>query len=279
MTHQRIGPEMTPLPGVHLSEAVPLYHVHFFGPFQVKRANQPVGEPVWRRNKAKALLKWFLLNPGRMFSTDQLVECFWPNVAKKSAERNLHVAIHYLRHLLEPDLPARHESKYIRRNKDNLYWFELDESWWADIFDVHQHYTTAKEAEQRGEYSTAISSYRHVVTYCNLGFLHEDAYDDTFSSHRRHYDRIYIEVLKNLIHLYSQVGMVDEVLTYAHHALLVDPYCESAVKAIAHSYFRQGNTAGAIRKLDYFQAFLKRDLGIEPGEEIFSLRKQMAELE
>src|SRR5437867_11627106 len=110
------------------------YKVHFFGPFRVMRGNQPVGEPMWRRNKAKTLLKWFLLNTGRMFSTDQLIAGFWPDMSKASAQRNLHVAIHYLRHLLEPDLPPRRESKYIRCNKDNLYWFERDESWWADIF-------------------------------------------------------------------------------------------------------------------------------------------------
>lgn len=260
-------------------EITPLYTVHFFGPFRVTRHSQPVGEPVWRRNKAKVLLKWFLLNPGRMFSTDQLITCFWPDVPRSSAERNLHVAIHYLRHLLEPDLLPRSESTYIRRNKDNFYWFELDESWWADIFDLYNHYTAAREAEHREEQMVAITHYRQVVAYCSLGFLHEDAYDDTFSPYRRHYERIYTEVLERLMYLYAHIGRVDEVLTYAHHALLVNPYCESAVKAIADAYFSQGNTAGAIRKLDYFQAFLKEDLGLEPGEDILSLRKRIAELE
>ena len=260
-------------------ETTPRYKVHFFGPFRVTRDDSPIGEPVWRRNKAKVLLKWFLLNPGRMFSTDQLISYFWPDITRSSAERNLHVVIHYLRHLLEPDLPPRSESTYIRRNKDNLYWFELDETWWADIFDLHSHYTMAKEAEQRKEQTVAIAHYRQIVTYCSLGFLHEDAYEDAFSPYRRHYERIYTEVLERLMHLYSQVGRIDEVLTYAHHALRVDPYCEPAVKAIVDAYFHQGNTSGAIRKLDYFQAFLREDLGVEPGEDILSLRKKIIELE
>src|SRR5581483_5838624 len=112
----------------HLRRSDALYKVHFFGLFRVLRDNQPLGEPVWRRNKAKSLLKWFLLNTGRMFSADQLIKSFWPDMTRASAERNFHVSIHYLRHLLEPDLPPRHESTYIRRNKDNLYWFELDEN-------------------------------------------------------------------------------------------------------------------------------------------------------
>src|SRR5436305_1816479 len=199
-------------------------------------------------------------------------------MSKASAQRNLHVAIHYLRHLLEPDLPPRRESKYIRCNKDNLYWFERDESWWADIFDVHYHYTQAKEAEQRGERTAAIAHYRQIVEYCSLGFLHEDVYEEAFSPYRRHYECIYTEVLERLMHLYTQADMLDEALTYAHHALLVDPYCETAVKAIAHAYFRQGNTAGAINQLDYFMISLREELGIEPGEDILSLRKSIAEL-
>src|SRR5437870_2812958 len=80
-----------------------LYKAHFFGPFRVTRDNELLGEPIWRRNKAKALLKWFLLNTDGMYSADQLIKSFWPDVTRASAERNFYVAIHYLRHLLEPD--------------------------------------------------------------------------------------------------------------------------------------------------------------------------------
>lgn len=254
-----------------------LYEVHFFGPFRVMRDHQPVGEPVWRRNKAKSLLKWFLLNTGRMFSADQLIKSFWPDTLKASAERNFHVAIHYLRHLLEPDLLPRQKSSYICRNKDNLYWFELDENWWADIFDVHHHFLKAKEAEQQKQQTEAITHYRQIVTHCSKGFLHEDAYEDIFSPYRRHYERIYIEVLERLMWLYTQSNMLDEVLTYAHYALQADPYCEPAVKAIAYAYLHQGNAAGAIHQLDDFRTILRIDLGIEASDDILCLRKEMAE--
>src|SRR5579859_4654185 len=141
------------------SESPTLYKAYFFGPFRVTRADQPLGEPVWRRNKAKALLKWFLLHPGRMFSAAQLIEVFWPGISGSSGSQNLHVTIHYLRHLLEPDLSSRQESHYIHRNKNNFYWFELDESWWADIFALHHHQTAAKEARERGNTREIIAQY------------------------------------------------------------------------------------------------------------------------
>ncbi len=266
---------------VHAQPQMPavLYKVYFFGPFRVLCDNRPLGEPIWRRNKAKTLLKWFLLNESRMFSADQLMKNFWPDVPKASAERSFHVAIHYLRHLLEPALPPRQESSYIRRNKDNFYWFEPAGNWWADIFDIQHLYSEAKVAEQRAELSVATLHYRQIAEYCNLGFLHEDTYEDIFAPYRRHYERIYAEVLERLMQLYTQADLIGEVLTYAHHALMADPYCEPAMKAIAHAYFLQGNTAGAIRQLDSFQAFLREDLGVEPGEDILFLRKNIAKLE
>src|SRR5579883_2352706 len=88
----------------HPSRASARYNAFFFGPFHVTRDEQPLGEPTWRRNKAKTLLKWFLLNPGDLFSVEQLSHVFWPEVAPKIAASNLHVTLHYLRRVLEPDL-------------------------------------------------------------------------------------------------------------------------------------------------------------------------------
>src|SRR5689334_14396646 len=92
------------------------YRTHFFGPFRLFLDNQPLGEP-WRRNKAKALLKWFLLNPGKYYSADQLIDLFWADFSPDAAICNLHVTIHYLRHLLEPFLNSHQKSSFLRHNK------------------------------------------------------------------------------------------------------------------------------------------------------------------
>ncbi len=257
------------------SETEAPYKAYFFGPFRLVFENQSLGESVWRRNKAKALLKWFLLNPGKLFSMEQLIKQFWPNTPPDSAMRNFHVTIHYLRHLLEPDLKPHQESKFVRRNKNNFYWFVLGGSWWSDVFDVQHHYGAAKDADRNGDAATAISHYRHVVSSCSRGFLPEDVYDDVFYLYRQQYDYIAIQALERLITLCSQMNMFDEVMTYSLQILSLDPYCEAAIKAIINVYLRQGNSAGAIRKLDDFQHFLRQELGITPSENILSLREKI----
>lgn len=259
----------------HQGEATVHYKVHFFGPFRVIHDDQSLGETVWRRNKAKTLLKWFLLHPGKLHSVEQLIKLLWPDQQHAAAARNLHVTIHYLRHLLEPDLAPHQESKFILRNKNNFYWFAVDETWWTDIFDMQRLSTLAKKADQCGDQTSAIFYYRQVIKYCSLGFLPEDTYEDIFYPYHRQYDYAYTQVLERLLHLYSQVNMFDEVLTIALQALSLNPYSETAVKAVIIAHFRQGNIAGALRKLDDFQGFLKQELGIEPGPDILLLKGKM----
>jgi hypothetical protein len=111
------------------------YQAHFFGPFRLFLDDQPLGEP-WRRTKAKTLLKWFLLNPGKFYSVDQLINLFWADFPPDAPIRNLHVTMHYLRHLLNCSTTPHAQSSFLHRTKHNFYWFELHSSWWADAFEV-----------------------------------------------------------------------------------------------------------------------------------------------
>lgn len=251
------------------------YKAYFFGPFRITRDEQPLGEPTWRRNKAKALLKWFLLNPGDLFSIDQLSSLFWPDIAGKIAVSNLHVTLYYLRHVLEPELTAGCHSTFIRRNRHNYYWFDLHNVWWTDIFAVLHLSTSAKEAEGKGELSKAIALYSQLISYYSLIFLPEDIYEDIFSPYRRQHDYAYTQALERLMQLYIRVGQLDDALSCALHMLSMDPYSENAVKTMVSIHLQQGNTTGAIRQLDAFQQCLREELGIEMGKELFTLRNSI----
>lgn len=259
----------------HPSRSRARYKAYFFGPFRITLDEQPLGEPTWRRNKAKLLLKWFLLNPGDLFGVDQLSKLFWPDISMKAAASNLHVTIHYLRHVLEPELAPGCASTFIRRNRHNYYWFEFSDVWWTDVLDVQHLSTLTKEAERNGEISRAIALYGQLISYYSLEFLPEDIYEDIFSPYRRQHDYAYTQLLDHLMQLYTQAGRLDDALSCALRILSVDPYSENAVKTMVHIHLRQGNAVGAIRQLDDFQRFLKQDLGVEPGTEILTLRSSI----
>ncbi|WP_201367099.1 AfsR/SARP family transcriptional regulator [Dictyobacter formicarum] len=253
------------------------YRAYAFGQFRLYCQDKPIKETMWRRNKVKALLKWFLLNPGKLCSADEFIDLFWSDLPSETAFGNLYVTIHCLRHLLEPSLGSREASHFIRRQSNNFYWFHMDETWWTDIADVQHLFETARAYDTRGEEVKASFYYRKIISHGVLGFLPEDAEEEWLRPYRQHYEYIYQQVLMRLIQLYQQRNEFEEVLEYAYQALSLDPYCEPATKAIIDVYFRQGNTGMAIRKLDDFSSFLQQELGVEPSREMHSLRAKILE--
>lgn len=263
------------LPAFLLSKRNARYKASFFGPFRITLDNQPLGEPTWRRNKARELLKWFLLNPAEPFSGEQLHTLFWPDRSKAGAASNLHVTLHYLRHVLEPGLSASRPSKFIRRNRHKYYWFDLNDLWWTDVLEVQVLSTAAEEAERRGETARAIVLYNQLITYYRLTFLPEDVYEDIFTHYRRQHDFAHTQSLNRLMRLYLRASQLPDALSCALHVLSVDPYSEDAVKTIVHVYLRQGNVTGAVRQLDDFLHTLKDDLGLAPDNELLTLRSSI----
>lgn len=248
------------------------YKASFFGPFRVLHHTHPLGEPTWRRNKAKALLKWFLLNAGDLFSVEQLSSLFWPAIPLKVAVSNLHVTLHYLRHVLEPDLASGCPSTFIRRNRHNYYWFHLTDTWWTDLADVHYLLTSAQDAERSAHTSRAITLYSQLAAYYRLTFLPEDIYDDIFSPYRRQHEYAQTHALEHLMLLYTHTQRFDDAFSCALQTLSVDPYNEHAITTMVQIHLQQGNTAGALRQLDSFELLLQQDLGSQAGHALRSLR-------
>ncbi len=256
----------------HPSQASARYKASFFGPFRVFLEQQPLGEPKWRRNKAKGLLKWFLLNPGDLFSVEQLSTLFWPHIPLKVATSNLHVTLHYLRHVLEPDLASTRPSTFVQRNRYNYYCFNLHDLWWLDLFDVHYLSSRARQAEQQAQLPRAVALYCQLLSYYRLTFLPEDIYEDVFSPYRRQHDLAYTQTLEHLMHLYIQINSFPDALSCALHTLSVDPYNEQAVTIMVRIYLQQGNTTAALCHLDEFASLLQQDLGIPVSSDLLTLR-------
>ncbi|GCE14906.1 AfsR/SARP family transcriptional regulator [Tengunoibacter tsumagoiensis] len=268
---QNQGPSLHP----REREQQSIYRAYAFGQFRVYCDNTWIKETMWRRNKAKTLLKWFMLNPGKLYSADQFIDLFWPNLPMEAAFCNLHVTIHCLRRLLEPTLNHRQESKFIRRQASNFYWFAMDDSWWTDTTDIQTLFDTARTFDMQENYTKASFYYRKVSNYCNLGFLTEDAEEEWLTPYRQHFEYIYSQTLLRLIHIYQQRNELEEMQEYAYQALSLDPYCEPAIAAIIQAYLKQGNISIAMNKLETFRGILRQQLKIEPGKELQELQKKL----
>lgn len=253
------------------------YRAYLFGPFRLLFKNIPLDKQIRRRSKAGDMLKWFLLNPGKLGSADEFLDLFWPDISAETALYNVYVSIHFLRHLLEPDLKIRQESKFIRRRPNNFYWFEMDDTWWTDTIDVPHLFDTAHKFEQSGDDVKASFYYRKVISHCSLGFLPENAADKWLEPYIQHYEHIYSQALQRMIQLCTQRGELEDAMEYAYQALAVDPYCEPATKTIVDVHLQQGNIPAASRMLNDFCNFFQQTLGIGPDRDLRLLRDRIIE--
>jgi len=253
-----------------------VYRAYLFGPFRVFRGTELLGQRSQRREKALLLLKWFLLNPGRPRSMDELIDLTCPATASDKAVSSFHVAMHCLRRMLEPELSRGEESSYIRRSGTNFYRFEAGDGWWTDTGEVDRLFEQGRTSDNRGNARRACFYYGQVVAHPVRRFLEDDdSQKHWLAPHRRRYEALHTQALLRLIQIHGERGELDESLEYAYQMQMVDPYNELAAITIIEADLDHGRPAHARHRLCAFLESLRRDLGVAPSRELLLLRDRV----
>ena len=96
------------------SEDIPLLGVRLLGGFCVQRTDVGAAVTGWQRRSAKTLIKILAVQPGHAAHREQIIDILWPGVDTESALNSLGKALHAARRALEPELPRRQDSAYLR---------------------------------------------------------------------------------------------------------------------------------------------------------------------
>jgi DNA-binding SARP family transcriptional activator len=257
-------------------ERAAVYRAYLFGPFRVFRGAELLGQRSQRREKALVLLKWFLLNPGRPRSMDELIDLTCPAIAPDKAVSSFHVAMHCLRRMLEPDLRRGEESSYIRRSGTNFYRFEAGNRWWTDTGEVDRLFEQGRTSDNQGDARRACFYYGQVVAHPVQRFLEDDdSQSHWVAPYRRRYEAQHMQALLRLVQIHGGRGELDESLEYAYQMLMVDPYNELAAITIVDADLECGRPAHARNRLCAFLESLTRDLGVAPSRNLLMLRDRV----
>ncbi|WP_369212140.1 AfsR/SARP family transcriptional regulator [Streptomyces flavofungini] len=252
------------------------YRAYLFGPFRVFKGTEALGQRRHRREKALLLLKWFLLNPGKPVSMDQLIDIGWQDTAPEKAASGFHVGMHCLRRMLEPDLRPGQESSFIHRSGTSFYRFEPGEGWWSDAHDVERLFEQARAGDAHGDARRACFYYSRVAAYTVRRFLEdEESQQRWLAPYRRQYEGLCSQALIRLIQIHSARGELDEALEYAYEKLRLDPYNELAVGTIIEAHLQLGRPDDALRQLSLFLSSVERDLGAVAGRGLLALRERL----
>ena len=240
---------------------VPL-HVRLLGGFCIERSD--VGQTVsdWPRRSAKTLIKLLAVQPGHALHREQVIDVLWPKVNAESALNSLGKALHAARRALQPGLPRRQDSAYLRL-ADGMLVLSTDHA----IVDTDQFEQLAEDALRRRE----LSVYEAAFAAYGGELLPEDRYESWCSERRTALAELHIRLLLGMAETLEHRGSYSEAADRLRDVLQQDPTRESVHRQLMRLHASMGAPDRAVRQFHSCEAVLRQELDLAPQPETISL--------
>ena len=237
-------------------------HVRLLGGFCIERSD--VGQAVsdWPRRSAKTLIKLLAVQPGHALHREQVIDVLWPKVNAESALNSLGKALHAARRALQPGLPRRQDSAYLRL-ADGMLVLSTDHA----VVDTDQFEQLAEDALRRRE----ISVYEDAFAAYGGELLPEDRYESWCSERRTALAELHIRLLLGMAETLEHRGSYSEAADRLRDVLQQDPTRESVHRQLMRLHASMGAPDRAVRQFHSCEAVLRQELDLAPQPETISL--------
>jgi DNA-binding SARP family transcriptional activator len=236
--------------------------VRLLGGFCIERSD--VGQTVsdWPRRSAKTLIKLLAVQPGHALHREQVIDVLWPKVNAESALNSLGKALHAARRALQPGLPRRQDSAYLRL-ADGMLVLSTDHA----IVDTDQFEQLAEDALRRRE----LSVYEAAFAAYGGELLPEDRYESWCSERRTALAELHIRLLLGMAETLEHRGSYSEAADRLRDVLQQDPTRESVHRQLMRLHASMGAPDRAVRQFHSCEAVLRQELDLAPQPETISL--------
>jgi len=245
--------------------SLPKLTIRAFGEPTVLLNDQPIKH--WRMARAMELF-FFLLNAKAPVSKESIITELWPEFDER-INQTFHSTLHQLRKLLG-------ESCFVFLT--NGYYLDLatcyGENVWYDVQEFCQLRSEATRALSTGEFTVAQKAFLRMVE------LYQGDYGRPFSNRwcslqRDELCTFYLDAHHQLAQLAWQDQAYDESIHHWRCILTLDNCREDAHYNIMLCYLRQAKRGAALRQYQLCRETLQEELGIEPGEAIENLHRDL----
>jgi DNA-binding SARP family transcriptional activator len=244
------------------SDAIPLLRLTLLGGFSVERADAGQAVSGWPRRSAKTLTKLLAVHPGHALHREQIIDTLWPGADAESALNSLGKALHAARHAMEPQLPRRKDSAYLRLTDGMLVLNTENVTVDADQFEQ-----LAEGAFRRQE----IEAYEDALAAYSGELLPEDRYEHWCSERRSVLAELHIRLLVGVGEALELQGAYDDAADRLRNVLQRDPTREAVHRQLMRVYARMGTPDQAVRQFHLCEDVLRRELDLAPQPETVSL--------
>jgi DNA-binding SARP family transcriptional activator len=240
--------------------------VSVLGGFRVERGD--AGGPVsdWQRRSAKTLTKLLATCPEHALHREQIVELLWPGVEMDSALNSLGKALHAVRHAIEPDLPPRGASAYVR-TRDSMVSLAVEHV----QIDADHFQGLAEQALLADD----VAACEGALAAYSGELLPEDRYADWCADRRGFLAELRVRLLLELAEAYEARGSLDLAADRLREALREDPAREAVHRRLMRLYAQMGMPDQVVRQFQLCEATLRSQLNLSPQAETLSVVKEV----
>jgi DNA-binding SARP family transcriptional activator len=237
--------------------------IRAFGGLSVVVDQVPIAANGWPA-AARRLLELLLSLPGNQATAQQAAQLLWPAHLSRSALNSFNVALHGLRRMLEPDLTAGAESRFVVR-LGAIYRLRLDDI----TYDVDDFSRLARQVprplpdEAAHHLQAAIALYRgDFLASSAEGFVQQK---------RARLRSVMLDTLERLGEWYAAAGHGGSALHAFGRVLELAPHREHVWGRLLELHLAAGDEYGALAALHQCEQSLDA-AGIEPSDFLEDLR-------
>jgi DNA-binding SARP family transcriptional activator len=245
---------------------VPQLRLRLLGGFRVERVGVGPSVSEWRRRTAKMLTKLLATDPRHTLHREQVLDVLWPNVGLESALNSFGKALYAARRALEPELPPRQSSAYLRLT-DSMVGLATEHVW----IDADHFQALAENALRQRElpgYEAALAAYGGEL-------LPENRYEDWCAERRDFLAELHIRLLLGVAERLEERGAYSAAGNRLREVLRHDPTREDAHRRLMLLYASAGARDQAVRQFHLCQDVLWRELDLAPEKATVELYRDV----
>jgi DNA-binding SARP family transcriptional activator len=238
------------------------------GPVEVVRDGVAarIGSPTQR-----TLLALLLRQPNEIVSTDRMVEVLWPDDPSEG-RRKLWFHVSKLRATLQP-AGADDGTGGMLSTRSTGYALRID----ADQLDATVFERLARSAQSvlEGEPARAAEMLRRALALWRGAPFEDVVHEEAFSSEAAHLDGLRLKALEDRLEADLALGRAGDLVPELESLVAEHPYAEHFHAQLMLALYRAGRQAEALAAYRQARQTLVAELGIEPGERLRELQRQM----
>lgn len=234
------------------------------GCFAVRCGATDLTPELNRRRSCRRLLLFLLANRLRAVPRDQIIEALWPQVSPASGENRFHIALSWLRRILEPGITSGSDSQTIQR-RDDRYQLAAD----ACQIDANEFVRLATPLVRGRQLRRLEPEQEQGLTRATLlyggDFLQDYPYEEFLNEERAYLRELQQSALLRLGEHYRARRQANEALRCYKAALTLDPCREDIHRRVIFAHLLAGECALGIRAWQNCLTFLRDEMDVSPS--------------